>query len=198
MRRGAGGLAGGAEGFEKEGWAELYIRVSEVDKNPSILQPFVVSLMVIRGKVTEGFGFSTLQHCSALHGLGEAGWGSGRRCFRPGMSSAPSRRSSPSGPGPRLKGLKGLKINPSATFSLIIIGVERLAEGLKGFPDLVFPYIFCLFFCQFYALHYLCFAKVGCTSAIQKKIFLAFLFVLPSVCTTFALPNKHLLLSQLK
>ena len=65
MRRGAGGLAGGAEGFEKEGRAGLYIRVSEVDKNPSILQPFVVSLMVIRGKVAEGFGFSTLQHCSA-------------------------------------------------------------------------------------------------------------------------------------
>ena len=131
-RQRADGLMGRAEGFEKRaegfdrgGWTGPYIRVPEVCKNPSTLQPGFVTPLKISGKEAERFDSQTLQQGSAVHGRGGAGRGRGRRCLRPGTPSAPSRRSSPVGPGPRLKGLKGLKINPSATFSLKIRANER-------------------------------------------------------------------------
>ena len=124
-RQRADGLMGRAEGFDRGGWTGPYIQVSEVCKNPSILQPGFVTTLKISGKEAERFDSQTLQQGSAVDGRGGAGRGRGRRCLRPGTPSAPSRRSSPVGPGPRLKGLKGLKINPSATFSLKIRANER-------------------------------------------------------------------------
>ena len=55
-----------AEGFDRGGWTGPYIRVSEVCKNPSTLQPEFVTPLKIIGKEAERFDSQTLQQGSAV------------------------------------------------------------------------------------------------------------------------------------